>query len=101
MEHKPPPEGKEVYSCPTTLAKTAFWTGATGAVLRDQDGATFGGSAKWYDHCLNPLTTEALACRDGMQYAQRRGVRKKLCYVDGLPGVGESLGEGHIAKIGG
>lgn len=23
------------------------------------------GAAKWYDHCLNALTTEALACKDG------------------------------------
>ena len=57
-------------------------TGATGVVLRDHDGRTCGGSAKWYEHSLNVLPTEALVCRDGMQYAKERGVRKLLVETD-------------------
>lgn len=36
--------------------------GATGAVLRDQAGQVCGGRARWYDHCLDALSTEATAC---------------------------------------
>jgi hypothetical protein len=41
------------------------WQGATGAVLRDDNGAFVRGGAKWYGHCLDALNMEALACRDG------------------------------------
>ena len=34
--------------------------GATGTVLRDGAGAFIRGSAKWYDHCLDALTMEAI-----------------------------------------
>jgi hypothetical protein len=57
-------------------------TGATGAVLRDHDGRTCGVAAKWYDHCLNALTAEALACRNGMQLALNRGVTRLLVETD-------------------
>jgi hypothetical protein len=42
------------------------WEGATGAVLRDANGGFVRASAKWYDHCLDALTAEAMACRDGL-----------------------------------
>jgi ribonuclease HI len=42
------------------------WQGATGAVLRDDNGAFVMGGAKWYGHCLDALNMEALACRDGL-----------------------------------
>lgn len=50
--------------------------GATGAVLRDGAGAFIRGSAKWYDHCLDALTLEAIACRDGLALSVQSGVRK-------------------------
>jgi hypothetical protein len=57
-------------------------TGATGAVLRDHEGRICGGSAKWYNHCLNALATEAMACRNGMQLAIDRGVTRLLMETD-------------------
>lgn len=30
----------------------------------------------WYHYCLNALAAQATACRDGLAYAQSRGVRK-------------------------
>jgi hypothetical protein len=41
-------------------------TGALGVVLRDHDGRTCGVTAKWYEHSMNALTTEARACLDGI-----------------------------------
>jgi hypothetical protein len=45
-------------------------------VLRDDAGVFVRGSAKWYDHCLDALTMEAIACRDGLALAAQSGVRK-------------------------
>lgn len=50
------------------------WKGATGAVLRNENGVFIRGSAKWYENCLDSLTMEALACRDGLLLAQQAGV---------------------------
>ena len=50
--------------------------GATGAVLRDSSGNFIRGSAKWYDHCLDALIVEALACRDGLRLAIQFGARR-------------------------
>ena len=55
---------------------------ASDAVLRDQDGRTCGGTAKWYEYCLNPLAAEALACCDRMQLAKERGVNRLLLETD-------------------
>jgi len=57
-------------------------TGSSGVVLRDHEGRTCGGTAKWYDHSMNALTTEARACLDGMLYAQGRGVRRLILQTD-------------------
>jgi ribonuclease HI len=57
-------------------------TGATGGVLRDHDGQSYGGSARWYELSLNALTSEALACRDGLQYARNRGTSKIILESD-------------------
>jgi ribonuclease HI len=57
-------------------------TGATGVVLRDHDGQSYGGSARWYELSLNALTSEALACRDGLQYARNRGTSKIILESD-------------------
>lgn len=51
-------------------------TASSGVVLRDHAGRTCGGKAAWYEYCLNALTAEAVACRDGMVYALERGVRR-------------------------
>ena len=64
----------------------AFYDGtrsaASGAVLRDQDRRTCGGTAKWYEYCLNVLTAEALACCDGMTLVRDRGVRRLILETD-------------------
>ena len=52
------------------------WKGATGAVLRDDQGRFVRGVAKWYDHCLYALMMEATACRDGLVMALQLGVQK-------------------------
>jgi small nuclear ribonucleoprotein (snRNP)-like protein len=51
-------------------------------VLRDHDGRTYGGQARWYDHCLNALSTEAMVSRDGVQYAQEREVQRLQLETD-------------------
>lgn len=56
--------------------------GATGVVLRDQDGQVCGGRARWYDHCLSALSTEAIACRDGIQFAIDRRVQRLQLETD-------------------
>lgn len=64
----------------------AFFEGdqsaASGAILRDQDGRTCGGTAKWHEYCLNALTAEALACCDGLNLARERGVRSLILETD-------------------
>ena len=55
---------------------------ASGVVLRDYGGRTCGGTARWYDHCLNALTAEAMACRGGLLFAKERGVRKLKMETD-------------------
>ncbi|CAD6236843.1 unnamed protein product [Miscanthus lutarioriparius] len=52
------------------------WKGATGVVLRDDSGVFVRGIAKWYEHCLDALTMEALACRDGLAMALQLGIQK-------------------------
>jgi len=57
-------------------------TGTTGVVLRDHDGQPCGAMARWYEQTLNAMTAEALACRDGMQFAQDCGVSKLVLETD-------------------
>lgn len=49
---------------------------ASGVILRDHFGRACGGRAKWYEHCLNALAAEAMACCDGVRFARERGVRR-------------------------
>jgi len=42
------------------------------------------GEHNWYDHCLSALTTEALACRDGVQFAIEKGVERLQLETDCL-----------------
>ena len=51
-------------------------------VLRDHEGRTSDGKVRWYEHCLNALAAEAMACRDGMQYARERGVQRFPLEID-------------------
>jgi len=46
------------------------WKGAMGAVLRDENGLFVRACARWYDHCLDAHTAEALACHDGLKIAR-------------------------------
>ena len=57
-------------------------SGATGAVLRDHHGRFKGGSARWYDTCMDALTMEALACRDGLSLAVKSGATSELLETD-------------------
>ena len=57
-------------------------SGATGAVLRDHHGRFKGGSARWYDTCMDALTMEALACRDGLSLAVKSGATSVLLETD-------------------
>ena len=50
--------------------------------MRDHGGRTRGGTTRWYDHCLNALTAEAMACRDDLLYVKERGVRKLKMETD-------------------
>ena len=56
--------------------------GATGAVLQNDAGSFEAGRAKWYSHCLDPLSMEALACRDGVALAADLGVQKLKIETD-------------------
>jgi len=40
----------------------------SGFILRDSDGRTCGGTAKWYELCISALAAEARACCDGLQF---------------------------------
>jgi hypothetical protein len=57
-------------------------SGATGAVLRDHHGCFKGGSTRWYDTCMDALTMEALACRDGVILAKKKGATRVLLETD-------------------
>ena len=54
--------------------------GATGAVIRDHNGTFHGGSAKWYGHCMDALTMEALAFRDAVIFAKQRGATRVVVF---------------------
>ena len=45
-------------------------------VLRDEGGRVCGGRQRWYDHCLNALSSEATA------YALDRGVQRLVLETD-------------------
>lgn len=73
-------------------------TGATGLVLRGHDGRALGGWSKWYEHCLDPLITEALACHDGLEFAQKCGVKKIIVETDCQVAVLVHLWENHTSQ---
>ena len=52
------------------------WQGASGWALRDDSGAFLRGGAKWYNHCLDARSMEAMACRDGLVVARQLGLWK-------------------------
>lgn len=41
-----------------------------------------GGRAKWYEYWLSALAAEAMACCDGLQFAQERGVQRLHLQTD-------------------
>ena len=79
---KPPDEGW--IKCNSDGPFYSDGKGATGAVLRDHLGCFRRGFARWYDTCMDALTMEALACRDGlilvMNYGATRVVLETDCY---------------------
>jgi hypothetical protein len=52
------------------------WQGATCSVLRDEFGSFVRGSDRWYAHCLDALTMEALACTDELLLAQQANAQR-------------------------
>jgi ribonuclease HI len=51
-------------------------------VLRDENGLFVRASARWYDHCLDALTAEALACHDGLSMARHINAHKVWLETD-------------------
>lgn len=43
-------------------------------MLRDHNGIFLSGESLFYDKCLDAITAEVLACRDGLNLALGRGV---------------------------
>lgn len=56
--------------------------GATGYVLRRDDGTFRGAQCKWYDHALSALVMEALAYRDGIQFALQENISQLIVETD-------------------
>ena len=62
------------FMCNTDAAfNTESMNGASGAVVRDDQGRPLGGCAKWYTYGLDALSMEAIACKDGMELARTLG----------------------------
>ena len=47
-------------------------------IIRDHDGRFLSGRANWYGSAYDAMMMEAMACRDGIQWAREAGV-SKLC----------------------
>lgn len=77
---KPPADGW--LKCNFDGAFYSDGRGATGAVLHDHNGRFRGGSAKWYDHCLDALSMEALALRDSVILATKFGATRVYFETD-------------------
>lgn len=56
--------------------------GASGMVLRDDQGSFVAAKTIWYPHVLHALHLEALACRDGLELAHHVGVQKIILETD-------------------
>jgi len=56
--------------------------GASGAVVRDDQGRLLGGCAKWYTYALDALSMEAIACKDGMELARTLGTQQLIVETD-------------------
>lgn len=50
--------------------------GNTGVVIRDHAGVFCGAQAKWHENCVDALTMEAVACKEGLKFARQCGVQK-------------------------
>ncbi|PNT63141.1 hypothetical protein BRADI_4g12005v3 [Brachypodium distachyon] len=81
--------------------------GATGVVIRHDKGKVIAIRNKWYNSLPNVITTEALACRDGVDLMltlnlDKRAVRRAACGGAGLvEGGGGALQEGEDGAGGG
>ena len=69
--------------CNTDAAfNTESMSGASGAVVRDDQGRPLGGCAKWYTYALDALSMEAIACKDGMELARTLGTQQLIVETD-------------------
>ena len=64
MKWKPPPAGFVKINVDAAF-KVESQQGATGVVIRDENGHVLVAKCKWYDSIPNILTVEAYAARDG------------------------------------
>ena len=64
MKWKPPPAGFVKINVDAAF-KAESQQGATGVVIRDENGHVLVAKCKWYDSIPNILTVEAYAARDG------------------------------------
>jgi len=71
------------FLCNTDAAfNTESMNGASGAVVRDDQGRPLGGCAKWYTYGLDALSMEAIACKDGMELARTLGTHQLIVETD-------------------
>lgn len=82
MQPKWKPPEEEWIKCNSDGAFYPDGSGATGAVLRDHHGCFKGGSERWYTACMDALTIEVLACRDGLILAKKNGATSVLLETD-------------------
>jgi len=58
------------------------WRGASREILRDDEGRFLEAQATPYDHSMDALVAEALACRDGLILAERYGATRLSLETD-------------------
>jgi len=83
MNWKPPPTGFVKNNVDTT-SKVESQQGATGVVIRDENGEVLAAKCKWYDSTPNILTVEAYAAHDGAVLMNLLNQLKVMMETDSL-----------------
>ncbi|RLM69669.1 hypothetical protein C2845_PM17G04900 [Panicum miliaceum] len=58
--------------------------GSTGVVIRDHAGTLCGAQAKWHENCADAPTMDAIACKEGLEFARQCGVQRVHLETDCL-----------------
>jgi ribonuclease HI len=58
--------------------------GGTAVVIHDHNGAFCGAQAKWHEFGVDALMMEALACKEGLEFARQHGVQRVHLETDCL-----------------